>query len=673
MTQTVSQPTPALEPIAPPSGTWRMLDRRAAPRTKIPSGIDAAWDAIVATLVSLAPRRTMCLRRAARVLELEKPMSELAEAELRRRVLTMRDTFRRGRESRAERVTAFALIREVARRQVDLFPHPVQVAAGIAMESGCVAELATGEGKTLAATLPVTLAGWRGRGCHVITVNDYLATRDADSMRPIYEFCGLTVSAIDSEMKPPDRRVAYQADITYCTNKDVAFDFLRDRLALGQLQGLPSALASKIVDGAGGGTDRLVMRGLAAAFVDEADSVLIDEAVTPLILSGEARNEEAAQAHLDAHRLAEPFEPQRDYRVNPRYHEVELTRSGRAKAEAICEELGGIWSGRRRSEELIVQALTARELFLLGKQYIVEDDKVVIVDEFTGRLMPDREWRDGIHQAVSAKEGLEIQPPKDTLARVTYQRFFRLYAKLAGMTGTAWEARRELWQTYRLPVAQIPTHRPCIREHQLDRHYVKSDDRWSAIVGSIREIHDQGRAILVGTRSVKASEHLSTLLDDAGFEHQVLNATRHKEEAQIIAEAGKTGRITVATNMAGRGTDIKLGRGLADCGGLHVISTERHESGRIDRQLFGRAGRQGDPGSAMAYASLDDELADRHGPKWLRPMLRGNGGRVRGRVGRLYFWLAQRHAERMARQQRKAQVKTDDWLEESLGFAGREA
>ena len=649
-----------------------MLARRVVPRSKIPTGLDAAWDAMVATLVSLVPRRTIYMRRAEQVLALEKSIADLSEADLRERVMSMRDAFRRGRETRDDLITAFALVREVARRQIELLAHPVQVAAALAMEAGCVSELATGEGKSLAVTLPATLAGWRGRGCHIITVNDYLAARDAELMRPIYQFCGLTVRSIDSEMPPPDRRAAYDADITYCTNKDVAFDFLRDRLALGRLRGLPSALAARIVDGTGGGTDRLVMRGLAAAFVDEADSVLIDEAVTPLILSGAGDNEEAVQAHLEAHELAEQFEPGRDYRVNPRYHEVELTRYGRHMTHAMSEELGGIWSGARRSEELIVQALTARELFQLGKQYIVDEDKVVIVDEFTGRLMPDREWRDGIHQAVSAKEGLEVQPPKDTLARITYQRFFRQYTRLAGMTGTAWESRRELWQTYRLPVARLGTHRPCIREHLPNRLYAQADDRWQAVVSEIQAIHNAGRAVLVGTRSVQASEHLSALLDAAGLEHQVLNATKHREEAQIVAEAGHAGRITVATNMAGRGTDIRLGRGLADLGGLHVISTERHESGRIDRQLFGRAGRQGDPGSAVAFASIDDELAERHGPKWLNAIVRDRNGRMRPKIGGIYFTLAQRHAERMARQQRKAQVKTDDWLEESLGFAGRE-
>ena len=619
------------------------------------------------------------LRRADRVLALETDYRDLGSGRLREAAAEMRDRFRRGGATDEVLERAYALVREVARRQTGMSIFRVQVAGALALQAGCIAEMATGEGKTLSATLPATIEGWRGKGCHVVTHNDYLATRDADWMGKVYRFCGLRVAAVEQGMKPPERREAYQADITYCTNKEVTADFLRDRLALGRLQGLPSALMAKIAEGAGSGTDRLVQRGLHFAIVDEADSILIDEAVTPLIISGEAPNLEQVEAFQQAAHLAAQLVPSgRDpeFRVNRRYREVDLTDAGKDRLEELAGDLGGVWAGARRREELVTQALTAREFYLRDKQYIVdEEEKVVIVDEFTGRLMPDREWRDGLHQAVSAKEEVEVQPPKDTYARVSFQRFFRLYRKLAGMTGTAAEAWREFWQIYHAPVVTIPTNRPCIRKVLPDRVYATEEAKWKGIVEEIRRLHETGRPILVGTRSVGASERVSQLLTDLGLEHQVLNAVRHREEAQVTAAAGQPGKITVATNMAGRGTDIRLGAGVAKLGGLHVLATERHEAGRIDRQLFGRSARQGDPGSAQAVVSLEDELVRRHAPH-LAASLRRRHGRtdreVSGRLSRHLFNSAQRRAERLSLAQRKGVLRADDWLDEYLGFAGAE-
>jgi len=638
--------------------------------------VDAAWDAAVGIAKALVPRRMRFLRRAGRVLAFEKEYLDLGSGRLREAAAEMRDRFRRGGDTDEVLERAFALVREVARRETGMSIFRVQVAGALALEAGCIAEMATGEGKTLAATLPATIEGWRGKGCHVVTHNDYLATRDADWMGAIYRFCGLRVAAVEQGMQPPDRREAYQADITYCTNKEVTADFLRDRLSLGRLQGLPSALMAKIAEGAGSGTDRLVQRGLHFAIVDEADSILIDEAVTPLIISGEAPNPEQVEAFRQAAYLVAQLDPLRDFRVNQRYREVDLTPAGKGRLEELAGDLGGVWAGARRREELVTQALTAREFYLRDKQYVIdEEEKVVIVDEFTGRLMPDREWRDGLHQAVSAKEEVEIQPPKDTYARVSFQRFFRLYRKLAGMTGTAAEAWREFWQIYHAPVVTIPTNRPCIRKVLADRVYATEQAKWKAIVGRIHRLHETGRPILVGTRSVRASEHLSRLLTETGLDHQVLNAVRHREEAQVTAAAGQPGKITVATNMAGRGTDIKLGAGVADLGGLHVLATERHEAGRIDRQLFGRSARQGDPGSAQAVVSLEDELVRRHAPH-LSASLRKRHGRtereVSGPLARHVFNAAQRRAEHLSLAQRKGVLRADDWLDEYLGFAGAE-
>lgn len=639
---------------------------------KLPKGLDAAWDRAAGITNRFVPRRQRLLGRAERIVDLEKQFDQISDAKLRQKAGEFRELFRCGRETPSDMDQAFALIREVAWRRLGERPYPVQVAGALALEAGCIAEMATGEGKTLAATMPATIAGWRGRGCHVITVNDYLAQRDAEWMNQIYRFCGLSAAHIEQAMLPADRRLAYQADITYCTNKEVTADFLRDRLALGRLRGLSSALVSKIADGNGRGTDRLVQRGLHYAIIDEADSVLIDEAVTPLIISGDAPNPEQVETFRQASELAKELQVERDYRPNQRYREIELTPAGKTRLAELSEPLGGLWKGVRRREELIVQSLTARAFYLLDKHYVIDEGKVVIVDDFTGRLMPDRTWRAGLHQAIEAKENLEVKPPKDTYARLSFQRFFRMYQRLSGMTGTAAEAWREFWQIYHLPVVVIPTNRPCIRKYSPDVVFANEKAKWSAVVAQINHLRQTHRPVLVGTRSVRASENLSQLLRAGGLDHEVLNAVRHAEEAQIVAGAGKADKITIATNMAGRGTNIKLGRGVADMGGLHILATERHESGRIDRQLFGRSARQGEPGSAQALVSLEDELPRRHATHFAAVLARraqpdrANSSVLRRRV----FDLAQHRAERMALRQRKGVLRSDDWLDEYLGFAG---
>ncbi|MCE5326443.1 MAG: hypothetical protein LLG01_08510 [Planctomycetaceae bacterium] len=654
-----------------PSTTWRMLSQPSGSEA-LPRTLDAAWDTALGLANNLLPRTRRFLAQADAVLAMEKSFAELTDANLREQAQHFRELFRRNRQKKPDLLAAFAVIREVAFRQLGERPYRVQVAGALAIEAGCIAEMATGEGKTLTATMPATIAGWRGRGCHVITVNDYLAKRDAQWMRKVYGFCGLRAEHIEGEMEGDDRRNAYQADITYCTNKEVTADFLRDRLALGKFCGLPDALLAKIVEGSGRGTDRLLQTGLQIAIIDEADSVLIDEAVTPLIISGQAPNAEQVAAFSQGVALAQQLDAPRHYRVNARYREIDLTDAGQARLAELTAALGGIWAKRRRSEELVVQALTAAIFYRRDKQYVVDDGKVVIVDEFTGRLMPDREWRDGLHQAVQAKEGLEVQAPKDTHARISFQRFFRQYRKLSGMTGTAAEATLEFWQIYHLPVAVIPTNRPCIRKVVPDRVFANETAKWAAVIARAKCLHETAAPILIGTRSVRASEQLSAMLTAAGLEHQVLNAVRHAEEAQIVAGAGAAGRITVATNMAGRGTDIKLGRGVTDLGGLHVIATERHESRRVDRQLIGRCARQGDPGSAETFVSLEDELVRRHAPhtsSFLRTRHRA-AGEISTPFTRQIFASAQRTASRQALAQRKGVLKTDDWLDEYLGFAG---
>jgi len=657
-----------------PSAMWQMLEQRISDKP-LPRGLDAAWDVGMGLAGRFLPRRQRFLRRAEKVLVLEKHFFQMTDAKLRKVAVELREIFRRHRDNHSDLERAFALVREVAVRQIGESPFPVQIAGAFALESGCIVEMATGEGKTLTATMPATVAGWRGQGCHIITVNDYLAERDAEWMGRIYRFCGLSVAHIEQAMSAVDRRAAYLADITYCTNKEVTADFLRDRLILGRLRGLSSALLTKIAQGGQSIIDRLVQRGLNFAIVDEADSILVDEAITPLIISGPAPNPEQVEAFRQAADIVGHLNQDTDYRVNARYREVELTNEGRTRLADLAGTLGNIWQGARRREEIATKALVAKELYSLDKQYVIDDGKVVIVDDFTGRLMPDRSWRDGLHQAVEAKEKLEITPSKDTYARISFQRFFRMYSKLSGMTGTASEAAAEFWQIYHLPVVVIPTNRPCIRKNLPDIVLPTESTKWKRILLEIHRVHETGRPVLVGTRSVRASEYISQLLEAENLAHQVLNAVRHREEAQIVAGAGQAGRITVATNMAGRGTDIKLGRGVVKLGGLHVIASERNESARIDRQLFGRCARQGDPGSARAIVCLEDEFVSRYAKNlvaYLKKRYAHTTDDISSMTTRAVFRMTQLRAEKLALRQRKSVMRTDHWLEEQLSFTGRE-
>lgn len=654
-----------------PSVLWHTLDRGVSDRPDL-QGLDAYWHQGRGMLNTVALYRQRCQRSARKVMALEPEFTDVSNGELQATAAGLREIFRLGRDQPQDLERAFALIREVAFRLIGERPYLVQVMGAFALTQGCVAEMATGEGKTLTATLPATVAGWRGAGCHIITVNDYLAQRDAEWMGHIYRFCGLRAAAVQQGMDLNARHHAYQADITYCTNKEVTADFLRDRLTLGTTKHADSVLISRVLGGAGPGASRIVQRGLNYAIVDEADSVLIDEAVTPLIISGSAPNTERVEAYGRAASLASVLLRDVDYKVDQRYQDIELTKQGRLHLAELAEPFGGVWKTSRRSREIITKALTAKEFYQKDKHYVVEDGKVVIVDDFTGRLMRDRSWRDGLHQAVEAKEGLELTPTKDTYARISFQRFFRLYHQLAGMTGTAREAAGELWQVYGLPVVTIPPNRPCQRNDLPEVILPNQQAKWQRILGEIKDLHAQGRPILVGTRSVGSSELISRLLAAENLDHQVLNAVRHREEAHIIANAGQGGKITVATNMAGRGTDIKLGPQVANLGGLHVISAEKNESARVDRQLLGRCARQGDPGTTRTIASLEDDLIVRHaGPlaRYARPYGKQKPNNIASPRTRGLFKLAQYHAQTVSRRQRKNVKKTDHWLDEHLGFA----
>jgi preprotein translocase subunit SecA len=657
-----------------PTHDYRRTDYR------VPAPVLKGLDSVVNGWIGMCQRRGGRLTHldalAAQVDAQAPQWCELPDARLEERLLEFREQFRRkGKTPEGALVPALAAIREAADRRLGLRPFHVQLVGALALHRGHLAEMATGEGKTLTAGLAAVLAGWTRRPCHIVTVNDYLVERDADWLRPLYHFCGVRVGCVTAPMEPVERRKGYGCDITYTTSKELLADFLRDRLRLGPLFHPARRLIRRLLVPQAAVSDGLMLRGLHTAIVDEADSLLIDEAVTPLIISAPQKNETLQEAGRTAQELVAQLEVGADYRTNKRYKEIELTEAGRRKLAESAAKLPGLWRGHDRRLELVRQALVAREFYHRDKQYIVEDGKVVIVDEFTGRPMPQRTWRAGLHQAVEAKEGLPISDPTETIARLSFQRFFRCFHHLSGMTGTAREAAGEIWQAYGLPVFPIPTNRPCIRQHWPDRQFAYERSKWQAVVVEIERLHQTGRPLLVGTRSVQASERLAGLLAERGLESKVLNATRLKEEAGIVALAGEPGRITIATNMAGRGTDIKLGHGVAKLGGLHVIATERHESGRVDRQLFGRSARQGDPGSAQAFVSAEDELIQRYLPRPARELLLyALESKLPGRetIASRAFALAQRRAQAQASKQRRAVLRMDTWLEEALSFAGQD-
>jgi preprotein translocase subunit SecA len=561
---------------------------------------------------------------------------------------------------------AFALIREVAGRTIGQRHYDVQIRGGWVLLNGLVAEMETGEGKTLTATLPAATAALAGIPVHVITVNDYLTARDAEWMGPVYEKLGLTVGVIIHGKDPRTRRAAYGCDVTYCTNKELTFDYLRDRIALGRKESRIQ-LAIEKLSGCEARANQLNLRGLFYAIVDEADSVLVDEARTPLIIAGAGPAGPEREMYETALELAARLTEGADFRLDARERHLELTDQGLDRLAGWAEDLPPLFRGERRREELVRQALVATHLFHRDTHYLVRDKKVQIIDEYTGRILADRTWEQGLHQMVETKEGCPLSNQQTSVARMTYQRFFRRYLWLAGMTGTAKEVSNELWSVYGLPVVRMPTHRPTQRRSTGDRVFATEAEKWQAIVERVRSLHALGRPILIGTRSVAASEKLSALLGEAGLEHQLLNARQDKQEAEIVAEAGQLGRITVATNMAGRGTDIKLGAGVSELGGLHVIATELHESARIDRQLFGRCGRQGDPGTNEAIVSLEDELIR----VYLGPAARLNSHLRSDTWRRALFSAAQMRAEMVNAGIRRQLLSAEDQLGDMLAFTGR--
>ncbi|MFT9050080.1 preprotein translocase subunit SecA [Liquorilactobacillus nagelii] len=526
-------------------------------------------------------------------------MAALSDEELKAQTPALKKRYQAGETLDDLLPEAFAVVREGAKRVLGLYPFRVQIYGGVVLHEGNIAEMKTGEGKTLTATMPVYLNALAGKGVHVVTVNEYLAQRDATEMGELYTWLGLTVGLNIASKSSDEKREAYNCDITYSTNSELGFDYLRDNMVVYR--------------------EDMVQRPLNFVVVDEVDSILIDEARTPLIISGQAEPTTALYIRTD--RFAKTLTEKKDYKIDLESKSVALTEQGIRKAEKYFGLTNLYDPDNTALTHHLDNALRANFIMLRDKDYVVSDGEVMIVDQFTGRIMEGRRYSDGLHQAIEAKERVEIQQETKTMANITYQNYFRMYKKIAGMTGTAKTEDEEFREIYNMEVTTIPTNKPVIRDDRPDLLYPTLKSKFKAVVEDIQQRHEKGQPILVGTVAVETSELLAKLLDQAGIAHSVLNAKNHAKEAEIIMNAGQRGAVTIATNMAGRGTDIKLGPGVREVGGLAVIGTERHESRRIDNQLRGRSGRQGDPGVTQFYLSLEDDLMLRFGSERVKALL----------------------------------------------------
>ncbi|CAI2575019.1 Protein translocase subunit SecA [Apilactobacillus kunkeei] len=570
-------------------------------------------------------------------------ISKLSDDELKAKTPEFQQRYQDGETLDDLLPEAFAVAREGATRVLGLTPFHVQIMGGIVLHEGNISEMKTGEGKTLTATMPVYLNALSGKGVHVITVNEYLSQRDAEQMGELYNWLGLSVGVNLTEKSPEEKREAYNADITYSTNSEIGFDYLRDNMVVYK--------------------EDMVQRPLNFAIVDEVDSILIDEARTPLIISGQAKG--SSELYMQADQFAKTLKEKDDFKIDLESKTVSLNDQGIEKAEKYFNLKNLYDTDNTALTHHIDEALRANFIMIKDKDYVVSDDEVLIVDSFTGRIMDGRRFSDGLHQAIEAKEGVTIQEESKTMANITYQNLFRMYSKLAGMTGTAKTEADEFREIYNMDVISIPTNRPVARVDEPDLLYPTLQSKFDAVVDEIKELHSNGQPILIGTVAVETSEYISKRLDDAGIKHEVLNAKNHAKEAEIVANAGQKGAVTIATNMAGRGTDIKLGPGVVELGGLAVIGTERHESRRIDNQLRGRSGRQGDPGLSQFYLSLEDDLMRRFGSDKIKNFLErmkvdGDSAVIKSRLITKQVESAQKRVEGNNYDSRKQVLQYDD-------------
>ncbi|MCH8500210.1 MAG: hypothetical protein LAT63_17190 [Marinobacter sp.] len=560
---------------------------------------------------------------------------------------------------------ALVLLRALSELALGMRPYDVQLLCALALLDCQLVQLAPGEGKTLTLAIVAVIFAWSGRPCHVVTANDYLAARDAELMQPLFDACGLKVAAVGPDTDAEEKPVAYGCDLVYSTSKQLLADYLQDIIAAGG----PVSRLSLSMDQLRGKQGSSMMRGLYAAIIDEADSILIDDATTPLIISGPQPDPVLEAGVRLARDIVDRMQPGHHYQFIEAFREVKFTREGEALLEAETPRLPPLWRHPDRRYDLLQQAVVARDYFIRDRHYVVVDDQVVIVDESTGRMMPGRTWSYGLHQAIEARAGVPLTPPNNTLAKMSFQNFFKLYHRLCGASGTLQNIEAEIYANYRIHTLRVPSRLPSRLLVKPFRHYPTQTRKWQAVAALVREKHQQGLPLLLGTRSITDSERLADLLAADGFDFALLNAKNHENEAMIVAAAGQAGRITVATNMAGRGTDIKVPAEVLEQGGLVVVMLEPHESARIDWQLFGRAGRQGNPGEVVPMVAADDELLSKHLPWWLSPLRRlWAAGYSHGWLAGLAISRAQRQAELKAFRQRQQLNRQDRKAREMMSF-----
>lgn len=646
------------------------------PLVRLPDGLDAQLHLWQGYWRRRSRNAKLLLAEAQSCLAICEGMRSLDQLGLQQQLETAREALRLDPyQARGQLIVALAVVGQVAYRTIGKQPYVVQFMAALALHRGWLAEMATGEGKTLTVSLAGVLAGWAGRPCHILTANDYLAVRDAEEMSALYQGCGVSIDSIASEHRPEQRIQAYQADVVYTTAKELLADYLRDQLSAHSGGGAEQVAFQRWLGQSTqqSATSVLNSRGLHTVIIDEADSILIDEAVTPLILAAPRERAGLSEAILWARDFAEGLVEGKDFTVMYRTRSIVLHASARQLMQAAATILHPLWRPLARQEELLRNALTVRYFFNVGHQYLVHDGEIVLLDEFTGRMTPGRTLTGGLHQAIEAHENLVLTQPNESMVQLSFQGFFRRFRRISGITGTANEAARELWRIYKLAVLPIPTHRPRLTIEQPIQVLGTIEQKWQAVLLEIQRVYALGRPVLVGVRSVQASRLLSEILRQHGLVHSVLNAEHHAEEAKLVALAGEPGRIMIATNMAGRGTDIQLMLEAKQLGGLHVVIAECNESARIDRQLAGRCGRQGDPGSVVRLLSLEDSLLKRYGSvfllKVLALVLRNQSLTIIKRPVAVFLLnLVQKRAEADAFSRRWGVLQSDDWMESALPF-----
>jgi preprotein translocase subunit SecA len=633
------------------------------------SGFDTFMNTIIGKAYTLFPHKYFLFKEAVKISKLSLSYELLNEEQFREKIQEMKKTIKlsKGKVKKETLLHAFAIICEASFRSLEIRPYSVQILGALSMYHGFIVQMHTGEGKTITAGLTAVLYAWGGKPCHVVTSNDYLALRDSESLMSFYALCGLSVGFIGAEMETDERREIYQKSIVYATSNEILADFLRDQMHSNTAHNFNTTLLNALKKNY---NTNQVLQGLHNIIIDEADSLLADEATTPLIISIPKENKPLTNAIIFMNDISKRLIKEEHYTLNPKYKEVYLTSEGETFIEELIENLTPLWKSKNRREYILKQTLVAKEFYFKGIDYVIVDEKLVIVDEKTGRLVPNRSWGNGLHQAVEAKENIDLSPPTQTHIKMSFQRFFRLYKNISGMSGTLQKLNSELWYIYKLPTMKIP--KRIQNNYKILKEKIVSTkaEKWSIIVENIKEIHHHQQPILVGTRTIEESEYLSKALNEIGISHQILNALYHEEEAQIIEKAGGLSMVTIATNMAGRGTDIKVDKEAIKRGGLYVITTERHSSERVDMQLFGRTARQGQAGMVQRVVSLEDELFVNKSFPWIRKIFQS---KINSSLWQyfiiLFYKKIQKRSDKEASKKRRQILVNDFSTKQMLSFS----